>query len=53
MAVNFSAFGKELNDSYKDILAEGCPLNWAIYSYEKGCYDLKLEKKGCAYCLLF
>jgi len=44
--VNFSTYSKELIESYKKVLSEKDPINWAIYSYDKQGNDLKLLSTG-------
>ncbi|KAJ3041204.1 hypothetical protein HDV00_009742 [Rhizophlyctis rosea] len=44
--VNFSTFSKDLNESYQQVLSADDPINWAMYSYDKGGNDLKLTGSG-------
>ncbi|KAF7726844.1 hypothetical protein EC973_008351 [Apophysomyces ossiformis] len=44
--VNFNTHGADLNAAYQAVLNDNDPVNWLIYSYDKGTNDLRVQGTG-------
>ncbi|KAI8976197.1 hypothetical protein BDB01DRAFT_853248 [Pilobolus umbonatus] len=44
--VNFNKHGKELNEAYQSVLLNKDGINWLIFAYDKGSYDLRVQATG-------
>lgn len=45
MSLQVNLSSKTLNDAYHDVL-NNRGINWALFTYEKGSNDLKVQSKG-------
>ncbi|XP_027193822.2 actin binding protein 1 [Dermatophagoides pteronyssinus] len=46
MAINFYKYHDQIVQAYKEVLDAKCPINWALFGYEKQSNDLMLITKG-------
>jgi hypothetical protein len=46
LQVGFSTHSKDLQSAYEQVINSNSPVNWLIYTYDKGTNDLKVQATG-------
>lgn len=46
LQVGFSTHSKDLQTAYDQVINSSSPVNWLIYTYDKGTNDLKVQATG-------